>query len=82
MIATVVYRGERWAVDTIPLCQVDFCDNCSECLDCHAEDGCRGADGEWDPNAQHIWYIDEAYCDVERWTSLHEDSGRYEEWRL
>lgn len=51
------------------VCQVDFCDQCGDCLDCHWEDGCAGKAG-----VEHRWVL---YADdVEAFLKVHELSEK------
>lgn len=43
--------------DELPICGVDFCDSCGDCLSCHGDEPC------WDGgvnNGPHMWvtYVD------------------------
>jgi hypothetical protein len=58
VIAHVLSAGNAPAetIDAIPQCGLDYCDQCSDCLDCHAEDPCFG-DVDTPPSGQHVWIV-------------------------
>ena len=37
-------------VERKPVCEVDFCDTCGDCLSCYGEDPCTG-----NKNGEHMW---------------------------
>ncbi len=37
-------------IKAVPVCMVDFCDSCGECLYCYWEDKCYGND-----DGEHLW---------------------------
>ena len=39
-------------LDAVPVCGVDFCDTCGDCLRCSEEDPCYG---QPDPEMSHFW---------------------------
>lgn len=41
-----------FSFDAEPVCAVDYCDRCGDCLVCDIEDGCNGEDGR-----EHFWVV-------------------------
>ncbi len=53
-----------FSFDAEPICEVDYCDQCGDCLVCHIEDDCTKSFGRG-----HFWvlYVD----DVEKFLESH-----------
>lgn len=69
MLACHLYdrRGCKrlFSFDAEPVCQVDYCDQCGDCLVCHTEDECKGSFGRG-----HSWVL---YAeDVEKFLGSHD----------
>ncbi len=41
-----------FSFEAAPVCAVDYCDACGDCLHCDREDGCHGKD-----QVQHTWVV-------------------------
>ena len=48
------FRGEKLlrTESATPKCDVDFCDDCGDCLICYAENDCGGV-----PGRTHTWVV-------------------------
>ena len=54
-----------FSFDAKPVCEVDYCDHCGDCLVCHIEDDCK-----WSSGRGHAWIL---YADkVEAFIVAHE----------
>ena len=48
------------AVDLVPECGADFCDNCGDCLVCYSHDPCFYDDGQhrWVKHVDANWFAE------------------------
>jgi len=46
--------GSEFAVEAEPVCMVDFCALCGECLDCYGGEPCWDGEHRW---GDHMWHV-------------------------